>query len=512
MPDWLAGQARASPHRLALVAGDVRWTFEELDRHAARTARQLASLGVRDGSRVALLLRGGASYVRLAHALARLGAVMVPLNARLAPPELAWLLRDAAPALLVSDNELASRGIEASRELGLLHIRIGGAASGSPDAAALRALNDVPEAEVPRRLDFDLSAIQGIVYTSATSGRPKGALLTFGNHWWNAIGSALRLGLRDNDCWLAPLPLWHVGGLAIVWRSAIYGITMVLHDGFDPAAVNREIDGDAVTMVSMVSAMLERTLAARGGRRFPPSLRCVLLGGGPASAELLETCRHLGVPVAGTYGLTETASQVATLGPDESARKPGSAGLPLAPMRLRIDAGGRDAAPNEIGEILVAGPTVMRGYAGRPDETARALRDGWLYTGDLGYLDPDGHLYVVDRRDDLIITGGENVYPAEVERVLRQHRAVADAGVIAVADQEWGQAVAAAVVLRAGAEATAAEIQSFCASRLARYKTPRHVWFVETLPRSTSGKLLRRALREWSATNNAVRSGGTPSR
>ena len=205
MPDWLAGQARAFPGRPAVVAGDVRWTFEELDRHADRTARQLASLVVRRGSRVALLLRNGASYVRLAHALARLGAVMVPLNARLASAELAWLLADAAPDLLVSDDEFAPRGIEAARDLSLVHLRIGGAAAGSSSGAALSNLDDAAEADVPLRLDVDLSAVQGILYTSATSGRPKGALLTFGNHWWSAIGSALRLGLRDDDCWLAPM-------------------------------------------------------------------------------------------------------------------------------------------------------------------------------------------------------------------------------------------------------------------------------------------------------------------
>jgi O-succinylbenzoic acid--CoA ligase len=512
VPDWLGAQARALPRRQALVAPDGAWTFGELDRAAARTARQLASLGVREGARVALLLRNRAPYVLCAHALARLGAVMVPLNARLAPAELAWQLADADPAVLLSDGgdgDLVARAIEASRgRPGLVHAVTG---RGAPRGVGPPALDDAPEAAISLRTDIDLSAVQGIVYTSATSGRPKGVLLTFGNHWWSAVGSALRLGLRDDDRWLAPLALWHVGGLAIVWRSAIYGITMVLHDAFDPAAVNREIDAGGATMVSMVAAMLDRVLAHRGGRPFPPSLRCVLLGGGPASPVLLETCRTLGVPVAGTYGLTETASQAATLGPEESAHTPGSAGYPLLPTQILIDAAGRPAAPNEIGEILVAGPTVMRGYFNRPEATAEALRGGWLHTGDVGYLDEQGRLYVVDRRDDLIVSGGENIYPAEVESVLRQHPAVADAAVVAVPDPAWGQTAVAAVVLRAGASAGDAELRAFCEEGLARYKVPRHVWFVSELPRSPGGKVLRRRVREWAAAHAAAAagSGGT---
>ena len=491
-PDWLRIQARALPDRLALIAGDARWTFAELDRRADGAARRLASCGARDGTRVALLLRNRAPYVVLAHALARLGAVMVPLNARLAAAELAWQLADAAPDLLVSEGDLTRRGIEASRGLPrLAHVAAGGRVVPDLDAA--------PEAAAPLRGHIDLAAVQGIVYTSATSGRPKGALLTFGNHWWSAIGSALRLGLRDDDRWLAPIALSHVGGLAIVWRSAIYGITMVLHDGFDPGAVNRGIDDGGVTIVSVVATMLERILEARRGRFFPPSLRCVLLGGGPAPADLLAACRRLNVPVAGTYGLTETASQVATARPEESARNPGSAGHPLLPTQVRIDVDGRTAEANEVGEILVAGPTVTSGYAGRPEETARALRNGWLHTGDLGYLDGEGRLYVVDRRDDLIVTGGENVYPAEVEGVLREHPAVADAAVIGVADPAWGQTVGAVVVLRPAASVTLEELRRFCESRLARYKLPRQAWFVPALPRSAGGKLLRRELREWAA-------------
>jgi O-succinylbenzoic acid--CoA ligase len=486
----------------------VRWSFETLNRQASRTARQLASLGIVEGSRAALLLPNSAAFVTLMHALARLGAVTVPLNTRLTPPELAWQLADAGAELLITGEQLRRLAAEAARDLvDLRRVIIGDPPElhgliREPDGSA------VAEARVPLRDTVDLAAVQGIIYTSATSGRPKGVLLTHGNHWWSAIGSALRLGLRDDDRWLAALPFHHVGGVAILWRSVIYGIPAVIHQTFDAGAVNHEIDTGGITIVSVVSTMLERILAARGNRPFPASLRCILLGGGPIPRSLLAECAGRGAPVAVTYGLTEAASQVATLVPGQVAQKPGSCGEALLPTQIRIDLDGRAGEPGDIGEVLVAGPTVMQGYAGRPEETARALRDGWLHTGDLGYLDSEGYLYILDRRDDLIVTGGENVYPAEVEAVLREHPAVADAGVIGLPDPTWGQTVAAVVAVREPEHMSKEDVEAFCAARLAKYKIPRQVWFMDALPRSPGGKLLRSTLREWAA--QAAARGRTP--
>lgn len=474
MPDWLGQRAAALGDRLALIAGDERLTFAELDLRVTQTARRLAGLGVAAGVRVGLLLRNGAPFVVLTHALVRLGAVMVPLNTRLAAPEVVWQLAGSRAAFLVHDHDLAPVAEAACRS-------VPGVAS-----VSVRDVARVREADVPLYDRIDLSALQGIIHTSATSGRPKGVMLSFGNHWWNAVASAFNLGLDRGDRWLAPLPLFHVGGLAILWRSVIYGIPAVVHEGFDPEAVNRAIDEEGVTIVSVVSTMLRRMLDARGERPYPPSLRCVLLGGGPAPASLLDRCARLGVPAAPTYGLTEAASQVATLLPHDLPRRPGSAGKALFPTEIKI----------EEGEILVRGPAVMLGYAGLPDETARALRGGWLHTGDLGFLDDEGYLYVTERREDLIISGGENVYPAEVEAVLMAHEGVEDAGVIGLPDAEWGQAVAAAVRLRPGVRLTEADVQIFCRDRLAGYKIPRRVWFVDDLPRSPSGKVIRRMLRD----------------
>jgi O-succinylbenzoic acid--CoA ligase len=262
-------------------------------------------------------------------------------------------------------------------------------------------------------------------------------------------------------------------------RSVIYGMTAEVHARFDPTNVNTAID-QGVSAVSVVSSMLDRMLAERGDRPYPTTLRFVLLGGGPAPLPLVERALQAQAPVIQTYGLTETASQVVTLAPEDVIRKAGSAGKPLMGSRIRIEADG---------EILVQGPTVSPGYLHQPP------RQGWLRTGDLGYLDADGYLYVLDRRDDLIISGGENVYPAEVEAALLAHPAVADAGVVGLADPQWGRVVAAAVTLRADRSVTEPELIGFCRERLAAYKVPRRIEFRAALPRNAAGKLVRRDLR-----------------
>lgn len=484
MPNWLRRRAALAPDSLALLAGTTRWSFAELDQQATLLAQALLAQGIKAGDRVALLARNSPLFVALVHAMPRIGATLVPLNLRLAAAELAWQLADVGAALLLYD-EHQTHQTDALRH----------ALPGVPMLSTL-ALSAAPAPTAPLNLTIDQNTVHTIIYTSGTTGRPKGAMLTYGNHWWSAIGSALNLGTHTNDCWLAVLPLFHVGGLAILLRSVIYGVPVVLHESFDPLAVNRAIDEQGVTIVSVVSTMLQRLLEARGAQPYPASLRCFLLGGGPAPRPLLDACAERGLPVVQTYGMTETASQVATLAPADALRKLGSAGKALLPMELQIAGDDGLAQPGEVGEILVRGPTVMKGYVNQPAATALALHDGWLHTGDLGYLDAEGYLTVVDRRADLIISGGENIYPAEVEAVLLAHPAIAEAGVVGMADARWGQVPLAWVVLRPGCTADAAAIIEFCTARLARYKVPRELRFVAALPRNAAGKLQRAALRQ----------------
>ncbi len=475
--DWLSHQARATPHRTALVAGDLRWSWGELDRRTGETAAQLAAVGVLPGARVGLLLANGPEFVLLVHALIRLRAVLVPLNTRLGASELHWPVEDSGLQLLVHDEANAARAVEVGDATAVTTVPVG--ALDAQEGAERAIIASAP---------MDLWATQGIVYTSGTTGRPKGAILTYGNHFWSTTGSAINLGVHRNDTWLAVLPFYHVGGLAILMRSAIYGTPLVVQSRFDAAAVNAAIDG-GVTLVSVVGAMLRRMLDERGGRPFPPSLRAVLLGGGPAPLPLLEECATLGMPVLQTYGMTETASQAVTFAAEDALHKSGSAGKPLLPTELRIEAG----------EIQVRGLNVSPGYHNHPPETSRTP-DGWLRTGDLGRIDDDGYLYVLDRRDDLIVSGGENVNPAEVEAALLAHPSVLEAGVTGRPDAQWSAVPVASVVLRSDHHVTADELRVFCRQRLARYKIPAEIDFLPELPRTGSGKLLRRVLRDrWAA-------------
>jgi O-succinylbenzoic acid--CoA ligase len=482
LPNWLAHRAAVLPEQPALLAAGKRWTFATLDRWASAMARALLARGVAPGDRVALLLRNRPEFVALAHAAPRAGVTLVLLNTRLAAPELAWQIADSGARLLIYDADTA-----ALAELALKP----GARAGAAQAVDVASLRDSIDFTADLRGSIALSDTYTLIYTSGTTGRPKGALLSYGNYWWSAVGSALNLGSHTNDRWLTVLPLFHVGGLSILARAAIYGIPAVVHSAFDPAAVNRAIEEDGITIISVVSTMLQRMLDERGDRPYPAALRCVLLGGGPAPQPLLEACAARGVPVVQTYGLTESASQVATLAPADALRKLGSAGQPLLPTQLRIAAAGA----GEVGEILVRGPTVMQGYINRPEETAQALHDGWLHTGDLGYLDKEGYLYVVSRRHDLIISGGENIYPTEVESALMAHPAVEEAAVVGVLDAHWGQAPAAVVKLRGAMAASEAELIDFCRERLAAYKVPKLVRFAAALPRNAAGKLLRDEIR-----------------
>ena len=330
-------------------------------------------------------------------------------------------------------------------------------------AVVTEPLSGLAGTGAPLKLTHDLDAPAIVVHTSGTTAGPRAIELTYGNWLWSALGSAVALGSDPADRWLCTLPLAHVGGLSILLRSAIYATTVVLHERFEAEAAADEIATRA-SLVSVVPTTLHRLLDA--GLRHPPHLRAALVGGAPIAPALLRRAAAAGVPAVGTYGLTEACSQVTTGGP------------PLFCTRVRIGPGR---------EILVAGPTVAPGAV---------ADDGWLHTGDEGELDATGALVVTGRAGDTIITGGENVAPAEVEAVLAEHPAVAEAGVHGAPDPEWGQRVVATVVLRAGKTATAEDLRGYCRVRLAGYKVPRVIRFAPELPKTVSGKLLRRSLED----------------
>jgi O-succinylbenzoic acid--CoA ligase len=484
--DWLAARVQATPNALALIIGNQQWRYRELDQLVNDYCWGLHLAGVRAGNHVALLLPNRLPYVALIHALAQIGAVLVPLNTRLTATEISWQIAQSDTSWLIYDEAFAETVAQLEQVEGCRLV----------DVAAL-VQECQPETEAFQKPRFLLDAPQAIVFTSGTTGRPKGAVLTFGNHFWGATASSYRLGLSPDDRWLSCLPLYHVGGLAVVFRSCLYGTAIVLHERFDLDAFDQSLDHDAITLTSVVPTMLHRLLVKRQDRPWPSTLRHILLGGAAATKELLAAARAAQAPVATTYGLTEAASQVATMRPAEVTDKPGSVGKPLMFSRIRIvDEAGNTLPSGEKGEIVVSGPTVMAGYYKNPEATAKAIRtnehgERELYTGDIGYLDGDGDLWPVQRRSDLILSGGENVYPAEVEAVLRQHPAVADACVVGLPDAEWGQRVAALVACQPGAGVTADALSAFTRERLAGYKRPRLIGFIDALPQTASGKIER---------------------
>ena len=439
LDNWLAQRAQSCPERAALVTTSSSVTYAELEAEATWIARRLAAYGVRRGATAALTLHPRREEVVLLHALMKLGATALPLSPHLTEAEREAVLAAERPGVDLND---------AAGEL------------------------TQTEADLPLLGEHDMDDVQCRILTSGTSGRARPVELTYGNFLFSAMGSAYNIGVDPADRWLCCLPLSHVGGLSIVMRSVIYGTTAVLLSGFDADEVARALSTGGITLLSLVPTQLIRLLEA-GAKLSRP--RAILIGGGPVPEDALREALARGATVVQTYGMTETCSQVTTLAPEDAERKLGSAGRPLLTSHVRIE---RD-------EILVQGPTVSR-----PSLDA----DGWLHTGDLGHIDDEGFLYVTGRRGEVIVSGGENVMPAEVEEVLLSHPAVADAAVVGRPDPEWQEAVHALVVVAEGSDTGEEQLRRHCAKSLSRHKVPKSFSFVAELPRTPSGKLLRAGL------------------
>ncbi len=468
-PDWLRRQAAARGGHPAIVSEEGSVSFGRLDGRVGGLAARLAT--IRPGTRVAVAVENGRPLVEAILACLRLGRPIVSFDPRLGVEEVRPLAASTAPEVVIASD--------GSRDVGRAIAEEADAELFVPSDAG-----DTPELVRGVAPGIDLERVALVVFSSGTSGRPKPIELTAGNLAWSALGSAARLGSSADDRWLACLPLSHLGGLSILFRTVIFGGTMILQRGFDLAAVRRALADEGATMVSLVPTTLARLLDE--GSLRAPRLRCALIGGASAPVDLLEQARAAGLPAAPTYGLTETASQVATLPPEEALFETGRVGAPLLPTEVSIvcDAG-RGAAPGEVGRIRVRGATVSPGRVGP---------DGWLDTGDLGRVDEAGALTVLGRHDDVIVTGGENVSPGEVEAVLGRFPAVAEVAVAAVPDPTWGQVVGAWVVPHAGATVSLEALREACRASLAPHKRPRHLTLVKALPRTALGKVRRHAL------------------
>lgn len=478
MENWLTKRVLLTPKQTALVYQGESWSFQELQEEVFHRMHQLNSLALSKKARIAVLGSNSAELFFLIHALQQLGHPIVFLNHRLTALEMEHQLKDAEPEKVIYQDAFSGKIAQL-------------ASSWQEQSLSFTDVASLPKVVCDPIVSFDLETVTTIMYTSGTTGAPKGVQQTFTNHWWSAMGSALNLGLSDKDSWLCPVPLFHISGFSIMMRSLIYGIPVYLFATFDEEEINRYLISGEGTIISVVSVMLKRLLENLGTRRYHSNFRCMLLGGGPIDEMTLANCQKNDIPVIQSYGMTETASQVVALNFKMAKQKLGSSGLPLFPVELKIaDENEQQVKPYEHGEILLKAPNITRGYL---HQAERKVED-WFHTGDIGYLDEEGYLFVVSRLADIIISGGENIYPAEVEQVLLAYSGICDAAVVGVQDKVWDQIPVAYLVLEVGANLDTEALREFCETKLARYKIPKKFIVIRELPRNAAGKIMRHQL------------------
>ena len=500
LADLSRQQAAVWPERVALMFEGAASTYQDLDHRATRVANGLLALSDAVQSRIALLDKNSDAFYELWFGAAKARKVVVPVNWRLAPAEIAYLINDAAAEVLFVGAGFLPVISQIRDELDTVK-RIVALSGVHAEWESYRDWRD-RQAAVDPRLVTSSEDVTIQVYTSGTSGHPKGAEITNANLYAaRAVASEL-YPCRPDDVNLACMPQFHVtGSLAGLFGIESGARTIIMREAA-PAEILRLIPSERVTIAAVVPALLRFMLQTPGSHEVDfTSLRHITYGASPIAEDLLrEALTTFKCDFAQAYGLTETTGMVAVLPPRDHAsavnHRLRSCGRPLSNVAVKIVGyDGVELRPGEVGEVVVRSPLTMKGYWKQAEATASAIRDGWLHTGDAGYVDADGYLYIHDRVKDMIVTGGENVYPAEVENVLSGHPAVADVAVIGVPDAGWGEAVKAVVVLRAMRPATESELIAYCRDRIAHYKAPKSVDFIESLPRNPSGKVLKRVLR-----------------
>lgn len=476
MPHWLSKQANLSPNKIAIENADRRITFSQLKKESEIFAKKLATLEIEKKSKIAILSTNKIDMVIAIHALSYLQAFAIMLNTRLSKQELEYQLSQSKAVLVITTEDIR-------KEKDLEHTM----------QRTYNEINALSPSEVVLATHIHLDEPFTMMFTSGTTGLPKAVVHTYGNHWWSAVGSLLNLGLDNEDKWLLTLPMFHVGGLSILLRSVIYGMSVYVMEHYDAKLLYKALVEKNITIASLVTVMLRQLLDEIGQNTFPAHVRCILLGGGSVPEPLLKRVKKKQVPLFQSYGMTETSSQIVTLRMDDALQKLGSAGKPLFPAEMKID------RPDEegVGEILVKGPMVMNGYLYDKQANETAFRNDWFKTGDLGYIDHEGFLYVVDRRSDLIISGGENIYPTEIENIVLQLDDVFEVAVVPKEDNLWGQVPVAFVVRKQSKSITEEDIQDHLHSVLAPYKIPKKIYFVESLPKNASNKIMRHKIKSW---------------
>jgi fatty-acyl-CoA synthase len=495
--DWIAHFGRRTPDKIAAIdlAGGRRLSYGQFDARISRLASHLReALGVKRGDRVAVLALNTTDTLEVQFACGRIGAVFLPLNTRLTVPELQFIVGDASPSVMIHDTDLAEIALAVAKLCKVSSTLLFG--EGGSYEAAIAAAKPLDTFEFVTHDD-----ISTIMYTSGTTGQPKGAIITHGMTFWNCVNLGGPAYVSPSTVLLTVLPLFHTGGLNCYTNPVLHaGGTVLIMRAFDP--------GLALQLISDASYGITHFFGVPAIYQFMaqhPSFagadfsRLVIggVGGAPMPVPLLKVWEERGVALQQGYGMTETSPAVLALDREDAARKAGSSGKPVLHTEVRIvRPDGTDAAVGELGELWVKGPNVTPGYWNRPDANKSSFTDGWLHTGDATRVDEEGFYYIVDRWKDMYISGGENVYPAEVESVLHQLTAIAEAAVIGIPNEQWGEVGMAIVAVKPGQTLTPADIHAHCAANLARFKCPRLIEFVDALPRNATGKIHKPTLRE----------------
>ncbi|HKU98117.1 MAG TPA: long-chain fatty acid--CoA ligase [Vineibacter sp.] len=495
--DWIAHHARFMPQAPAAhdLASDRRFTYAAFDDRIGRAARWLkTAFGVRQGDRVAVLSMNDTDVFELQFACRRLGAIFLPLNWRLAVPELEFICKDATPSVLIFGDEFADAAAQIARLAGVPHSA--NLANGKPSAyeAGLAAATGDLDPPV-----MDLDDTWTIMYTSGTTGRPKGAQITYRMCVFNAIQCAMTVDLTAQSKNLVFLPTFHTGGLNVYANPTFHtGGCNVVMRSFDPALFLRLLSDKQLHLTHLLGVPTNFLMLAQEPGFASADLShivCIGVGGAAAPLALIEEYGRKGIMLQQGWGMTETGPLGLMLSGDQALAKVGSSGLPPLYVRLKIcDPEGNEVPRGQTGELMIKGPTVMPGYWNRPEANRAAFTDGWLHTGDAARQDEDGYYYIVDRWKDMFISGGENVYPAEVENVIYQLDGVLENAVVGVPHQKWGEVGRAYVVLKPGANLDDEAVLQHCGSQLARYKVPKEVRFLDELPHNATGKVLKHQL------------------
>lgn len=493
--EFMTRRAILTPEREGLVCEHIRRNFGELNERANRLANAMRGLGVGHGDRVALLALNEPEYYDLFFGLGKIGAILVPVNYRLAGPEIQYILSDSGAKVLVFSPEFTAT-VDSIRKDIPAQVCIAISEDPPEWAISYEKLIQNSSSQEPEIKGGDDDTLT-ILYTSGTTGKPKGAELTHAYYFWSSINLSTTLGLDIGDRGIIALPLFHIAALSnLPWGTHVGGKSVLLRS-LDPKRFLELLGEEKITGFGAVPALLDFLKFVPDYEKYDwSSVKVILVFGAPVPVTLIKEYEAVGIKVRQLYGLTES-NTASVLDAENALSKAGSCGRPFFHTEIRlVDASGRDVGADELGEVLLRTPNMMKGYWNRPQDTAAAIKEGWLHTGDIARMDKDGFFYIMDRKKDMIISGGENIYPAEIEDALLQNPKVAEVGVIGYPYEKWGEAVKAIVVVKPGEKLNEQELIGWCQGRIGKFKIPKNVVFTESLPRTPTGKILKRVLRE----------------